>query len=62
MSIDHLGVLRNKRLGPRYKKLGPNPQSAVVYSEPDVAEWQARQLTIDTTYPDYGPAKTGEED
>lgn len=53
ISEDQLNYMRLRRRGPRYKKLGPSPQAAVVYAEPDVAEWQARQVTIETDCSDY---------
>jgi hypothetical protein len=57
LSEYQLQIMRISRKGPRYMKLGPTPRSSVVYAEPDVAEWQARQLTIETRYPDYEPGE-----
>jgi hypothetical protein len=48
LTEEQLLIMRMGRRGPAYKKLGPMSQSRVVYAEPDVAEWQARQLTIET--------------
>jgi hypothetical protein len=45
---DRLNQMRLRRLGPRYKKLGPTRQAHVMYAEPDVVEWQARQVTVET--------------
>lgn len=48
VSLAQLSRWRVERRGPRFKKLGDSPQSKVVYSESDIAEFQNSTRTIET--------------